>query len=348
MSYLRNIRIAALIFLVVFGWCAPTWAFADVESGVLPKPVKIDQHISSDIQITLMRLAFPDARYTATSTYVPIFDGRKNAPAWLIEANPNVNAANGDPIPGRLISILTLFRTGAGDVVLVTAEVPSDADGGPSVSHASDALIGVAIFHSINGGWSLKAQQEKVTHAGFFGAVQSTSIARVSSSAYAVSLMSSSCWQGICGSWLSIVGITEDEIAPWIEGLRLSADDLNFEVTWNQDLGCDDMLNHLGKHGKTGLVFSSLKRGEPIPVLNLPNDRRSCFFVSGQPAFEPSYSTSTRKYADLKIAFQGKWSVVDTDTLTSTKPRYLKNIATYRLQGGKYRLVSGYDPVPMF
>lgn len=349
MDYFRNIRTGvALIFMAVLGWSASADVVAHVSGEAASRPAIFDLRVSADTQSALMSLAYPGARYVADSDFVSILDGRRKAPAWLIEGRRTAaNIDDGSP-SGRLISILTAFKTDSGDVALIAAEVPTDVEGRASVSHATKVDVGVAVFHVADGHWDLRSRREGVTQIGFFGALQSASVTRVSSSAYAVSLVSGSCWQGDCGEWLSVVGVSESDVELWIDGLRLSADDLDSGVDWNQNVGCGDTLNHPEKYGGIGVTVDPPKRGEPIPVLNLPENRRSCFRVSGHFTFDPVKSLSTSEHSDLKIVFQGKWSIVDTDTLATTSPHFLKLVATYRLKDGKYRLVSGYDPVPMF
>jgi hypothetical protein len=324
-SYAR--RLVALSFLV--------FATGALLAGVSnAKEMAIGLGASQDTT-QLMELAFPISKSIAGS------DARllETVSAPLPQETPN---GFQEPSPSsERVTPLGLIVQDPSHVALITARTSSDEKGFIRAAHSDQAVIGVYGFVERQKGWELESRADNVVSAGFFGTVDSIEAARITATTYAISIVSSSCWQGYCGTWLTVIGLGTHHVEVWGDGIRLAANDIAAKAE------CADALRD---------QVSTILPSSPLPVEKTVSGSAAsdasdvasdeCFSITSQYAFAGISSQPDSTSGDLILSFKGLVVPTGSGTAEQRVSHAVDSVAIYKLLGGHYRLFAGTNPVP--
>jgi hypothetical protein len=163
---------------------------------------------------------------------------------------------------------------------------------------------------------------------GFFGTANLRAVA-LSSRRQAVAVEYGSCWGGYCGTWLALYEVDQEAVQrePAVE-LALSGHDENAA------LDCTRRLQPLIKpHAQdTGLREDGTRP-----------DSHDCYVIDGSWSIEAAHNphNADDQPGDLVLHYQGAISRGDAQA-----PAAIDQRQVLRYGSGKYRAVSGFDPVP--
>lgn len=190
---------------------------------------------------------------------------------------------------------------------LLTRALRVGDDGQPDDCHACSAVVGAYFFHREGAHWQLAARQDAVVEAGAQGSIGTTQLHRVGDGQYVLSADWGSCWQGVCGSWLTLVGLRPDHATVLSDGVRLSVD----------NDGVAGACSALDRHTRR---FAA---GECLDI----------------------HSTWKLDGRDLAVHFNGRIRVLGAHRRLRPVQR-IDGEMVYRLSAGSMVLLKGRDPVP--
>lgn len=268
-------------------------------------------------------------------------NGARLVPTDDLMQTQSGNAAGADRGGWQLITPLTTISGDASHAVLFTERAPADEHGLVQAAHPDQATIDVFFFRRRNAEWTLEKRLNKVASAGFFGAVESASTAHVSPSTYAVTFISSSCWQGYCGKWLIIVGLEQERVSVLADGMRMAADDVEAKE------GCAEAL----KSKATEISFAGTSSFSGTAGAKAAASARKllsssqCYSVEGRFSFAED-SKHARMHGDLAVSFSGTLALPASKSAPAEGIYTFSTLAIYQIVGGRYRLVHGENPVP--
>ncbi|WP_413763066.1 hypothetical protein ACEN9J_01240 [Variovorax sp. Varisp41] len=212
------------------------------------------------------------------------------------------------------VSAREVVRLDDTHAVLLTETVPVDDRGQPMDAHVAGAWLGAYFFEHGDAGWKLAGRNDGVDYLGFSGNIGLTRVERIAPQRFVLTVTSGSCWQGYCGSWLSVYEIGAAEVRQLIEGVPLGADN------GGADGACESVLQ--------------ATRPEEAP-------RGACFRIDGKPEFALGTQDDP---GELQIVFKGARTRDANDLRVQTVDEQL----VYSLRNGAYALVQGRNPVPSF
>ncbi len=252
----------------------------------------------------LMRLVFPHWQETEPGRKVELQLRNQDKHWRLIAGSEHAVAA--------LVSPLQVVRLDDGHAVVLTQAVEI-SDGQLQASHAASAWLGAYFFSLGADGWTLSSRIDGFDQQGFFGAVGATRIERIAPHRVVLTLQNDSCWQGFCGTWLSIYELGASSVQTLLRSTPLQAS------SENASEACTDLLSGKPVTEKVGYA---------------------CFNVSGK------YSLALGNDEEpgaLRIMFSGR---SQADPKAPLKP--VQETLVYRYQKQGYKLISGRNPVPAF
>ncbi|TFV99529.1 hypothetical protein E4K72_16230 [Oxalobacteraceae bacterium OM1] len=191
--------------------------------------------------------------------------------------------------------------------MLLTHNLPLDDDGNRTICHACSNFVDAYFFRKEKLGWRLAERQDSAVTVGLEGYLGETRIIRLGT-AYALAVEWGNCWQGACGSWLTLLGLGPNTSSVLAQDIPISADNL-------------------------GAYLECAEEERPHASDNM-EDRRSqtCFSVEGH------WKVNSKQ---LMIDFKGLiWETPDKD-----KDTVISGTAVYRLSNGKFVLESGKNLV---
>jgi len=203
-------------------------------------------------------------------------------------------------------------------VMLIAERIDADPAGQAQVTHSGPAAIDAYTFSRHNGHYTLDRWKIGFTNAGFSGFVNRTDVSDLTPSARAVSLIFGTCYNGYCGTWVSVLGLARNNVTVWADSLPLSADNLGAVK------GCADQHEH-------ALLLSP-----------------GCVSVVG--TFEFGRGPAGTKPTDLVMRFKRDMHGYNKPSEKKKKASgsYVNSEAVYRVLDGTYKLVRGSNPVPQF
>jgi len=211
-----------------------------------------------------------------------------------------------------LLTPLQVVRLGKDHAALLTQAVEV-VNGLPQNGHPSGAWLGAYFFSRDSEGWALVSRIDGFDYQGFFGLVGASGVTRIAPHRFALTLQNGSCWQGFCGTWLSIYEIGAGSVQTLVKGVPLEASNQNASEA------CGDVL-----------------AGKP----SIEKIGYACFDVAGKYSIALGSDESP---GELRIAFTGR-SQANPDA--PLKP--VKETQVYQYQPQGYKLISGRNPVPGF
>lgn len=197
--------------------------------------------------------------------------------------------------------------------VMLTETVPLDDQGQRQDSHVAGAWLGAYFFEQGSDGWMLTRRNDAVDYQGFMGSLGTTKVERIAPQRFVLTTVNGSCWQGYCGSWLSVFELGSSVVRPVLSGIPLAASN------GGADEACDKVLKS--------------ERADVSP-------QGSCFDVEGSPEFTLGTDDAP---GDMRIAFNGARTAsagADVENIDAT--------VVYAWKQGTYVPSSGRNPVPSF
>lgn len=253
----------------------------------------------------LLARAFPGWRENGRPQVRDVDLGPQTAPAKRRMADTHL-------VPAQLTP-LGVVSLDAGHLAVLTETVPLDDYDQPQTGHAFGAHLGVYFFRREGTDWVLEKRLDSAHQQGAGGTLGSVRWQTEASLGPLVSLSWGSCWQGYCGSWLSLVQLAPGQV-------RVLADNLP---------------THADNSG-SGELCDALSREEAPPEDDEAPVPPSCFGI---------HSEWKISGEGLRLQFGG-WQ---HDTPASAHRREnIREDALYTLQNGRFRLREGRNPVPAF
>jgi hypothetical protein len=227
-----------------------------------------------------------------------------------------------------LVEPKLVLRTDAAHLTLIAGLVPAGSDGASYASHATPMALAAYQFDLRGNAWSLAHQEGVFALRGFFGEAALRAVA-LSNGRQAVAVEYGSCWQGYCGTWLSLYELEAGKMRthPAVE-LTLSGHNENAM------LDCSRRLQPLIKpHGQDSGVLDDGARPES----------HDCYVIEGSWTIEPTHGPAHDEPGDMVIRYRGAMSRANAH---AAPPVAIDQRQVLRYGGGRYRAVSGFDPVP--
>jgi len=249
-----------------------------------------------------------------------------------------VSAAEGDVAEGSFARWIVnasrvrvepklVLRLDATHLTLIAGLAPANEDGQRVTAHNTPLGLAAYQFELRGAAWSLARRQGVFALRGFFGEAAVRAVA-LSNGRQGVALEYGSCWGGYCGTWLSLYEADGAAMRtrPAVE-LTLSGH--------NEDaaLDCSRRLQPLIKpHEQDSAAHDDGARPES----------HDCYAIEGSWAIEAAQDTHDGR-GDLVLHYQGAMSRAGAH---AAPPVAIDQRQVLRYGGGRYRAVSGFDPVP--
>ncbi|PLK50132.1 hypothetical protein [Uliginosibacterium sp. TH139] len=238
-------------------------------------------------------------------------------------------------------------------VLLIVAGTPSDAQGASQAGHSTPGNLGAYWFERREGRWYLAGSQPSFAWSGFFGDPGELTLTPLGNGQQALGVVNGSCWQGMCGRWLSLYALGAQRVDALLgseEALMIESD------ASGATPGCPDLVAAKpGSQHRLSLEDYSTNYG--------------CYSVSGTWQIQPGGSQP----GDLVISFTGKQTSaqvvpIQAPAAPASAPasepleegeappseEYLVQVQAvqarliYRFKDGLYRHASGDNPAPGF
>jgi hypothetical protein len=217
-----------------------------------------------------------------------------------------------------------VLRTDPTHLTLVAGLVPAGADGKPAAAHPVPRALAAYQFARRGGAWALAASQGIFALRGFFGEASLRRVA-LSGQRQGVAVEYGSCWGGYCGTWLALYELQ----GPTVQGTPVVEMALS-GTNVNAALDCARRLQPLVKAPPhvSGLQDSAT-----------PPADHDCYAIDGSWQVDPARAQP----GDLVVRYHGAISRAEAH---AAAPAAIDQRQVLRYQGGRYRAVAGFNPVP--
>jgi hypothetical protein len=223
-----------------------------------------------------------------------------------------------------LVEPRLVMRIDATHLTLIAGLVPSQEGSQPAVDHTTPMALAAYQFEQRGGTWAPVGRQGVFALRGFFGEASVRAVP-LAAQRQAIAVEYGSCWQGNCGTWMALYeldkGVVRQE--PVVE-TTLSG------INVNAATDCGRRLQALIKlpPQDTAIVDE-----------NIAPDTHDCY------AIESSWSIDATRAqpGDLLIHYRGAISRADAH---AAPPSPIDQRQVLRYGSGKYRAISGFNPVP--
>jgi hypothetical protein len=216
------------------------------------------------------------------------------------------------------------LRTDATHLTLIVGLVPATENGKPAVSHVLPMALAAYQFEQRGTAWKLAASQGVFAMRGFFGEATVRAV-QLSSQRHAVAVEYGSCWQGYCGTWMSLFELDKGSVRQEA-AVEMALSGINVDST-------ADCMRRLQP-----LIKPHAQEARPEDD-RTPGDSHDCYAIESSWTVEPS----REQPGDLVIRYQGAMSRAEAHLVP---PAAIDQRQVLRYSGGKYRAVSGFNPVP--
>ncbi|MFG6467211.1 hypothetical protein [Roseateles sp. BYS87W] len=215
-----------------------------------------------------------------------------------------------------LVSPMQVIALDADHRALVVAGPLDGGRGEPVDGHATGASVSVYGFERRDGRWFATFARPALTWTGFFGTPGELKQQALAPGRVALSIENGSCWQGFCGSWVEVFGVTAAGVQPLFnERIATSAA--------GAVEGCSEWLE--GK--KADAAEASLTAD-------------NCFDIQGTWRFEAATGTG---WPDAVLTFTGTEAAQEPPGAPLTR-RTIDEQRVLRHDGTTYRPLHGRNP----
>jgi hypothetical protein len=276
----------------------------------------------------------PSAGVTPAQLAALAFPGWSDNPAGRVETvtlprmpGTSRNAGHGAWNAGAnrvLVEPRLVMRIDATHLTLIAGLVPSQEGSQSAVDHTTPMALAAYQFEQRGGAWTPVRRQGVFALRGFFGEASVRAVP-LAAQRQALAVEYGSCWGGYCGTWMALYeldkGVVRQE--PVVE-MALSG------VNVNAVTDCGRRLQALVKLPPQDTA---------IVEENIAHDTHDCY------AIESSWSIDATRAqpGDLLIHYKGAISRADAH---AAPPSPIDQRQVLRYGSGKYRAVSGFNPVP--
>jgi len=300
--------------VVVLGLIATQLSIAQVSGGYIGPSSRADTWISG-------KGAVPEAGKLLVVAFPKAVQGNRDGAVFVATSDENLDAdqSGDDASEMQMITPIALIKADETNVALIVERVAADATGVVRAAHPSQAIIDAYFFTKRYGAITLDHRKVGILNAGFFGSIDRSDVFALTPTSRAVTLTYGTCFQGECGTWVSVFVVSQGKVVVWADALPLSADNLSAEE-----------------------VCSRYRlRGVPL--------ERGCYSAVG--TFDFGRGSFRTKPSDLVIRFKSALTgdqSRDGKMQESKAGGYVNTVAVYRVINGKYVLLRGSNPVPRF
>jgi hypothetical protein len=223
-----------------------------------------------------------------------------------------------------LVEPRLVLHTDAAHLTLIAGLVPAGDAGKAAVDHTTPMALAAYQFEQRDGTWKRMANQGVFALRGFFGEANVRAVP-LSGQRQAIGVEYGSCWQGYCGTWLALYELDKGAVRqePAVE-MALSG--INVDST-------GDCLRRLQP------LIKPHPQDRPGADDGVAPDSHDCYAIESSWTVEPSRAEP----GDLVIRYQGAISRADAHALPPTQ---IDQRQVLRYGSGKYRAISGFNPVP--
>ncbi len=225
----------------------------------------------------------------------------------------------------RVVVEPKLVLRGDGErLTLVAGLVPAAEDGRPAAAPQTPMALAAYQFERSKGAWRVSGRQGIFAWRGFAGTATLHAVA-LSEQRQGLGVEYGGCWQGYCGTWLALYEVNKGGIRrePAVE-LALSGTNL---------AGAGDCPRRLQP-----LVRPRGAEPAARPE-TVGGQEHDCYEIESTWAVEPA----GEQPGDLSIHYQGAISRSETRL---APPVAIDQRQVLRYGSGKYRAISGFNPVP--
>lgn len=223
-----------------------------------------------------------------------------------------------------------VLRTDADHLTLIASMVPVADDGKPAVTHLTPMALAAYQFERAGkgpgkaAGWRVAGRQGIFAWRGFFGTATLQHVA-LGAGRQGIGVEYGSCWEGYCGTWMALFELDRQAVRrePAVE-LALSGSNVD---------GAGDCMQRLQPLIRAH-VQDAAARDEGAST-----GAHDCYVIESNWSVDPAHEQP----GDLSIHYQGAISRADG---RATAPAAVDQRQVLRYGSGKYRAVSGFNPVP--
>ena len=233
--------------------------------------------------------------------------------------------------PARVIAEPKLvLRLDAGRVILIAGLAPVGEDGKPAAGQLTPMALAAYQFEQHGSAWAAAGNQGVFAWRGFYGTAKVRAVA-LSAQRQGVGVEDGSCWDGYCGTWLALYEVDKGSVRrePAVE-MTLSG------ANGDSAAECPRRLQPLLKPRAPETAGVS-----PHAVVHDGGrpDSHDCYAIESSWTIAPSADLP----GDLTIHYQGAMSRAEAHLLP---PATVDQRQVLRFGSGKYRAISGFNPVP--
>jgi hypothetical protein len=260
-------------------------------------------------------------------------------PGWSDSAAGRVQTVTLPRLPGMSRKGRSAWTEGARRVVaepklvvrvdpthltLIAGLVPADESSQRAVDHTTPMALAAYQFEQRKGTWKLVGRQGVFALRGFFGEAGLRAVT-LSSRRQAVAVEYGSCWQGYCGTWLALYELDKG-VARQEPAVEMALSGINVDST-------GDCMRRLQPLIKPHEQDSHPEYDRVAP------ESHDCYAIESNWTIEAARDLP----GDFTIRYQGAISRADAHALP---PSAIDQRQVLRYNGGKYRAISGFNPVP--
>jgi hypothetical protein len=263
-----------------------------------------------------------------------VFPGWSDSPAGHVQTvtlagGPgSMNASWGAAPAHVIVEPKLVVRLDADHLTLITAMVPAADDHRPAVRQLTPMALAAYQFERAGGneaeGWRVVGRQGVFARRGFFGTATLRQVA-LASHRQGIGVEYGSCWDGYCGTWLALFELDRNAVRrePAVEMALSGA---------NVDAAADCMRR------LQPLVRPRMQDAAARDAGG-SSDAHDCYLIESSWSVDPARDQP----GDLSIHYQGAISRADAH---AAAPVAVDQRQVLRYGSGKYRAVSGFNPVP--
>jgi hypothetical protein len=221
-----------------------------------------------------------------------------------------------------------VLRLDPGQVMLIAGLAPAGEDGKPAAGQLTPMALASYRFEQHGANWVLAGHQGVFAWRGFNGTAQVRAVA-LSAQRQGIGVEYGSCWDGYCGTWMALYEVDKGAVRrePAVE-MALSGSNADSAADCTRRL--QPLLKPRAPEAAQGAV-SAPEAGRP--------ESHDCYAIDSSWTIDPSRDQP----GDIVVRYQGAMSRAEA-WLASPMPVDQRQVLRYG--SGKYRAVSGFNPVP--